>query len=61
MILIRETNGNLRTAAPDERDAINFKYFPKPGKLSHPIVAFEDNYLKAIGIAAVARDTEPCS
>ena len=46
MILIRETNGDLRTAAPEERDAVNFKYFPKTGKLSQPIVAFEDNYLK---------------
>ena len=45
-ILIRERNGDLRTANPDERDSINFKYFPQPDKSPRPVAAFEDKPLK---------------
>jgi hypothetical protein len=46
MIVVRDLNGVLRKAIPDERLRINETYFPKPGRKIRMPHMFEKEYLK---------------
>lgn len=46
LIVVRELDGTLRSAEWEERDRINFIYFPKRGKEIKPSDVFHGEYLK---------------
>jgi small subunit ribosomal protein S22 len=46
MIVVRDVNGTLRKATPDERHRMNETYFPRPGRKLRMPHMFEKEYLK---------------
>jgi small subunit ribosomal protein S22 len=46
MIVVRDLNGVLRKATPDERLRMNETYFPRPGRKIRMPHMFEKKYLK---------------
>jgi len=48
IIVVRETDGTLRTSNPDEQDRLNQTYFPREGRRYYVPAMFETEHLKSI-------------